>query len=180
MWQEIIVSGAAGLACKLYDNGVDIAGWPDGSWQLEGSKILVVIFTTLFLINNWSATLIFAVYAIICNLQKSADTIFWQAAGIIPAISAVCLAVAGTLPTLADAGLAAVAGALVYIEAALYPEEMSWNKWIGRLAVITGSLGILLIAVKNPDWPVIIPMLAAWTAGYNLLSVLWTKSGPAD
>ena len=170
-----LIAAAAGAACKLYDNGVDVAGWHDKSWQLETSKLLVALFMMLFLLTSWTATFIFGTYAIICNLQQSADTHFWQVAGIIPAISAICLAAAGSLPSLADAGLAVAGGAFVVVESALYPEEMSWRKWIGRAltAVITGIIAV--IASKRREWPPWISLLAAWTAGYNTLSVIWTR-----
>ena len=170
-----IIAAAAGVACKLYDNGVDVAGWPDGSWQLEGSKVLLTVFMLLFLMGGWAATLLFATYTVICNLQKSADTVFWQVAGIIPVISAASLLANGSLPTVADVCLAGCGAALVYVEAALYPEEMSWKKWIGRafITIVAAAVAIIGVWVGGPSWPGWLSPLAAWTAGYNLLSVAW-------
>ena len=176
-----IIAAAAGLSCKLYDNGVDIARWPDGSWQLEGSKVLVTVFMLLFLLSGWAPTLMFMAYTVICNLQKSADTTFWQVAGIIPAISAACLAGAGTLPTVADVGLAGCGAALVYVEASLYPEEMSSRKWLGRALIAVVAAVIAVIGILTPGWLSWLSWLsplAAWTAGYNLLSVAWPSLGP--
>jgi hypothetical protein len=167
-----IIAGAAGAACKLYDNGVDVAGWPDGSWQLEGSKVLLTVFMLLFLMGGWAVTLLFAIYTIICNLQKSADTAFWQVAGVIPVISAASLLASGSLPTVADVCLAGCGATLVYVEAALYPEEMSWKKWVGR-ALITVAAALISVIGLRAGWPSWISPLAAWTAGYNFLSVAW-------
>ncbi len=170
-----LIAAAAGAACKLYDNGVDVAGWTDGDWQLEVSKLLVVLFMTLFLLLSWSATLLFIVYTVICNLQQSADTTFWQVAGVIPVITACLLAAGGNLPTFADVGLAGAGSALVIAESALYPEEMSWNKWIGRALIACVAGGLAVVATGHSTWPPIISLLAAWTAGYNALSVAWTR-----
>jgi hypothetical protein len=170
-----LIAAAAGVACKLYDNGVDVAGWSDGSWQLEISKLLVVLFMTLFLMMNWGATLLFATYTIICNWQRSADTTFWQVAGVIPAIAGCLLAAAGNLPDLADVGLAGAGAALVIAEAHIYPEEMSWNKWLGRALITCVAGGLAIYAIGHQTWPPIISLLAAWTAGYNALSVAWTR-----
>lgn len=172
-----LIAAAAGVACKCYDNGVDVAGWADGTWQLEVSKLLVVLFMTLFLLLSWSATLLFIVYTIICNLQQSADTTFWQVAGVIPVIAAACHAAAGSLPTFADAGLAGAGAILVAAEAALYPEEMSTCKYWGR-ALIAAISGCIAVIATGRSWPQWIALLAAWTAGYNALSVAWTRLLP--
>jgi hypothetical protein len=170
---SIFIAAAAGAACKIYDNGVDVAGWQNNEWQLELSKIFLVILMLLFLLGGWAETLLFATYTVICNLQKSADTTFWQVAGIIPVISAVSLAAAGRLPTFADVGLAGCGAALVYVEAALYPEEMSWRKWIGRAITAIIAAGLAIIASMSCySW---LAPLAAWTAGYNVLSIAWTR-----
>ncbi len=168
------IAALAGAACKAYDNLEDLPGGSHSPLLLEGSKIAVVALMTLFLLGNTTVCLIFGIYTIICNLQGTADTAFWQAAGILPAI---CLAgrfAAGSAAGIADLSVAdlaliPLAGVAVYAESALFPEEMSWAKFASRLVTAAAAAAIVWGDIGGPTTR----LLAAWTVGYNLLSVAW-------
>ncbi len=168
------IAALAGAACKAYDNLEDLPGSSHSPLLLESSKIAVVASMTLFLLGDTVACLVFGIYTIICNMQGTADTAFWQAAGILPAV---CLAgrfaVAGAAAfadlRFADLAIIPLAGAAVYAESALFPEEMSRKKFISRLATAAAAAAIVWADIGGPT----IRLLAAWTAGYNLLSVAW-------
>lgn len=162
----------SGVTCKFYDDIVDIWKAETGSFLLEGSQISLICFLTLFLIQDMTITLLFVAYTIICNLQGTADTVFWRAGGIVPLV-AVCyhLQMGATQPQiLPSAAFILLTAAGLFAESATFPEEFSWRKLISRAALIPIFSAVYYYTYTNPNLR-FLSLIAAWTIGYNGVSV---------
>ncbi len=163
----------SGASCKFYDDIVDIYNIKQPSLLLEGSQIALICFMTLFLIQDMTITLLFIAYTIICNLQGTADTVFWKAGGIVPVV-AVCYhllsADSQILPSQMQIAFIALTAVGVYAESSTFPEEVSWKKLASRAALIPIFSAIYYFTYENPNLR-FLSLIAGWTIGYNAVSV---------
>jgi hypothetical protein len=165
----------SGATCKFYDDIVDI--WKvDRGILLEGAQILLICFMTLFLIQDMTITLLFVAYTVICNLQGTADTVFWRAGGIVPLV-AVCyhlllqsqMQMQMSLP-LSQIAFILLTAAGVYAESSTFPEEVSWKKVAARIALLPIFATTYYFTYDNPEYHYL-SLIAGWTVGYNAISI---------
>jgi hypothetical protein len=163
----------SGVTCKFYDDIVDI--WKvDKGILLEGAQIALICFMTLFLIQDMTITLLFVAYTIICNLQGTADTVFWRAGGIVPLV-AVCYHLLSADSHLQSLSLSQIVFILltaagVYAESSIFPEEVSWKKVAARTALLPLFAAAYYFTYDNPELHYL-SLIAGWTIGYNTISV---------
>jgi len=178
-----LIALLSGVTCKFYDDVVDIWKAEPGGFLLEGSQIALICFLTLFLIQDITITALFVVYTIICNLQGTADTVFWRAGGIVPLV-AVCYHICNwQMDTsqmqqpqmqqpqiLLSAAFIILTAVGLFAESATFPEEVSWRKLLGRAALIPIFSAIYYYTYDNHNLH-FLPLIAAWTIGYNGVSI---------
>ena len=178
-----LIALLSGVTCKFYDDVVDIWKAEPGGFLLEGSQIALICFLTLFLIQDITITVLFVVYTIICNLQGTADTVFWRAGGIVPLV-AVCYHICNwQMDTsqmqqpqmqqpqiLLSAAFIILTAVGLFAESATFPEEVSWRKLLGRAALIPIFSAIYYYTYDTPNLH-FLPLIAAWTIGYNGVSI---------
>jgi hypothetical protein len=163
----------SGASCKFYDDIVDI--WKvDNGILLEGAQIALICFMTLFLIQDMTITLLFIAYTIICNLQGTADTVFWKVGGLVPLV-AVCynlltpMSQINLLPSQSQIIFILLTAIGVYAESSAFPEEVSWEKVTTRIALVPVFSAIYYFTYDNPELKYL-SLIAGWTIGYNAIS----------
>ena len=169
-----LIALLSGVSCKFYDDIVDIYNIKQPSLLLEGSQIALICFMTLFLIQDMTITLVFIAYTIICNLQGTADTVFWKAGGIVPVV-AVCYHLLSTTSAQSPVSQVQIIFILltavgVYAESSIFPEEVSWKKLASRAALIPIFSAIYYFTYENPNLR-FLSLIAGWTIGYNAVSI---------
>ncbi len=171
-----LIALLSGASCKFYDDIVDIWKITDSSLLLNGSQIALICFMTLFLIQDMTITLLFIAYTIICNLQGTADTVFWRAGGIVPVValcyhllSADLLSQSLSL-SLSQIGFILLTAVGVYAESSTFPEEVSWKKFAARTALLPIFSAIYYFTYTDPNLRYL-SLIAGWTIGYNAISI---------
>ncbi len=153
-----LISAGTGISWKLYDDLVDRYHYDESSAPVEFSKVAVVLFTTLlllqlpFIVNLFFIMLVFFTY-----VAGEIDTLFWKSATIIPIFTTLfALQNVSSYDSTVEfnGGLFLyfiVAGLYIYIESKLYPEEISTNKTLFRVLCIIIGLIISYITFSHPQ-----------------------------
>ncbi len=176
-----------GVFFKLYDDFSDLSILPDNHFLMEFFKVAITAFTTLMLLQDFYITVIFLILSIMELTLKSADTMFWRAGILIPAICFLLHLPHFVMPTptfvLVLIALVALFLFIIYVEKITFPEETSTNKLINRAAIFAGGVLMLYNTGKYSGQPYI-PLIGGWTAGYMGIYIithlfeLLTKNAP--
>ena len=164
-----------GVFFKLYDDFSDLQILPDNHFVMEFFKVAITAFTTLLLLQDFYITIIFLILSVLEITLKSADTTFWKAGIIIPAICFLLHLPNFVTPSASFVGILIALVVLflfiVYIEKITFPEETSVNKLINRGAIFVCA-GLMIYNKHIYTAQPYIPLIGGWTAGYMGIYVI--------
>ena len=165
-----IFSLLVGFLMKVYDDVQD-KEIPISPETMELLKVLLVSFATIFLMNSFNFSLMFAVFSLVCYLLGQLDSVFWKACGLIPIITTVynigSLWTFGILDIIEMLAIICGTGIWITVEAKLFPEESSMVKAGFRLFTALSCLTMSLIITNIKMFG-----LMSWSGGKTIVPML--------
>jgi hypothetical protein len=171
---ESLLYVASGGLYKLYDDITDndIAM---SSLHLEILKVFVTMTTSIVMFKNPDVAIFFSLMSILCYFCNQFDTDFWKAWSITPFIITLLHIPYFLNLTSWDISIRILFIAIIlivnYLEAKMFPEEMSVRKYISRITLVISSAVLAYLAYIY-EFHYLVPTLLFFV-GYHTSNVIF-------